>query len=284
MKRPGTHRAGDLAESMVEQAFVRNNWVVNRQYSDYGFDIFVQYLEPAGGANSALIQVKGLMSTPKWKDGSFTYRVERRYVQYWNLTPEPVYLCIVDIENSKIFATNALNIKVDPGDHVKSVPIPFTDASELSAYRFAELVSEVRRWWAIVRFLKMSYTSLGEDPTKQMIQTDRAGEILTSGLFGLVTTRAPLTQRQIERYIDLIHVGNTTETCVEIAQISGSLATMSPLDEVEIRNLVNAFVKKMGKERWRPPDLLKLVRALGNLGRSRPVSDGEWLTWMDVSA
>jgi hypothetical protein len=94
MKRPNTHKAGDLAENMVEQAFLRNNWIVNRQASDYGFDLLVQYLEPAGGANSALIQVKALMSTPKWKDGRFVYRLERRYVQYWNQAPEPVYLCI----------------------------------------------------------------------------------------------------------------------------------------------------------------------------------------------
>ena len=105
MKRPNTHKAGDLAENMVEQAFLRNNWIVNRQDSDYGFDLFVQYLEPASGTNSALIQVKALMSTPKWKDGRFVYRLERRYVQYWNLTPEPVYLCIVDIEASRIFTT-----------------------------------------------------------------------------------------------------------------------------------------------------------------------------------
>jgi len=111
----------------------------------------------------------------------------------------------------------------------------------------------------------------------------RADQILTSNLFGLVTTRDVPTNRQIERYIELVHAGHTTETCVELAQIGESLSGIPSLDEFEIRNLVNAFVHKWGDERWRPPDLLRLVRALGNLGRSRPVSDDEWLTWMDVA-
>ena len=289
MKRPETHRAGDLAENMVEQAFLRNNWIVNRQDSDYGFDLFVQYLEPAGGPNSALIQVKGLMSSPKWKDRRFAYRLERRYVQYWNLTPEPVYLCIVDIEASRIFANNTLHLDIDSNVHAKSVSIPIAETSELTAKRFGEIVSEVRGWWAPVRFLKARYSSSAIDPTKnRKLVVDElrgvpADQILTSNLFGLVTTRDEPTNRQIERYIELVHAGQTTETCAELAQIGESLSGMSSLDEFEIRNLVYAFIQKRSGERWRPPDILRLIRALGNLGRSRPVSDDEWLTWMDMA-
>jgi hypothetical protein len=296
MKRPETHKAGDLAENMVEQAFLRNNWIVNRQNSDYGFDFFVQYLDLVGGAISALIQVKALLSAIKWKHGRFVYRLERRYVQYWNQAPEPVYLCIVDIEASKIFVQNALHIDVESKAQAKSISIRFDETLELTETRFSQIVTEVRRWWAPVRFLKARYLLSGKDPTKdrrlmvnpsQQASRDMQGfpadKILTSDIFSLVTTRDPRTYQYIERYIELIHASHTTDTSIEIAQIAETLRDIPPLDEFEIRYIVNAFVQKPGNERTRPPDLLRLVRALGNLGRSRSVSDDEWLAWMDVS-
>ena len=190
MKRPDTHKAGDLAENMVEQTFLQNNWVVNRQDSDYGFDLFVQYLEHGGGANSALIQVKALMSAPKWKDNGFKYRLERRYLHYWNLTPEAclsLHCRHRDIEG--FFARNALHIEFDSNDDAKSVSIPFHEASELTENRFNEIVSEVRRWWAPLRFLKARYSPSGRDPADRKLITHelkglRADQILTSDVFG----------------------------------------------------------------------------------------------------
>jgi hypothetical protein len=111
MKRPPSHKAGDLAENLVAQAFLCSNWIVNSQSSDYGYDFFVQYHEPDGGAISALLQVKAVMSGIKrWRDNSFLYRLESRYAEFWIKTVEPVYLCIVDIPSERIFAVSGSDV------------------------------------------------------------------------------------------------------------------------------------------------------------------------------
>jgi hypothetical protein len=81
MKRPITHKVGDLTENLVEQAFLQSDWVVNSQSSDYGRDFFVEYFEPDGSTSSAFLQVKGLVSGIKrWRKSQFHYRLESRYI------------------------------------------------------------------------------------------------------------------------------------------------------------------------------------------------------------
>jgi hypothetical protein len=246
------------------------------------------------------IQVKGVMTKIRWKNGRFSYRLETRYVQHWNNTPEPVYLCIVDIEASRVFACNALHFDVASSSagkrksEARTMSIPIVETSELTETRFRQIVTEVLQWWILVRFLKGRYSSSGTDPTKRRrlipvpLQQDTRGfnadHILTSGIFGLVTTRSAWTAKNIERYIELVHAGQTKDTCVELAQIAQELRDMPPLSEDEIRNLVWEYVRTPVSKFLRPPKLLEIVKSLGTLGYSRPVSDEQWLTWMEVSA
>lgn len=288
MKRPDSHKAGDLAENLVEQAFLRHNWIVNAQSSDYGYDFFVQYHEPDGGAISALLQVKALMSGIKrWRDNSFLYRLESRYAEFWVKTVEPVYLCIVDIPTGRIFAVSGLDVWAAVSKNMarQTSAIPIPERAELNSNRFVKILAEVRDWWVPIRFVmgRFFQPSTPGLTTYQVLvgsQGLTADQILTSDMFDLVSTRDAHTTELIYCYLEIFLSTSGSEAESERENIETELRTISKLDEHEIRRWVQEAIRKFKDELWTPHRLLELIKALDRLGRPRPTKDDEWLAWL----
>ncbi len=160
MKRPKSHKAGDIAENTVAGAFLRDGWVVNSCASDYGYDFLIQRLEGSEGKPLfAFLQVKGTAQHLVIEaDGTFSFVFEVDHLVYWDKTPIPVYVCIVEIESSTVYVFNAGEAVValqrrlgDDWSNARTRSVTVEAASALDMRRASEVLEEVDDYWKQTR-------------------------------------------------------------------------------------------------------------------------------------
>ncbi len=278
-----SQKAGDLAENLVSVAFVENDWIVNPQASDYGYDFFVQHMEPDGGAISALLQVKALLAPIRAKGMEFfRYSLEVRYLDYWSRAPEPTYLCVVEVPTRDMFVVSVKGLVDERAQRVgkdwdstksRSIRVPL--GAKLTTVRFSQILDEVRAWWAPILFLR-GYGPIPTSPPSPDVAIELVAvpsgltvdEPLRSDLFGLVPARSPHTAKLISRYCELVTGGAAAGAAKEHREIEDELPEMPPLDEGEIKRWVEETVRLMPSP-WSPPQLLELIKALGTICDNR---------------
>lgn len=162
MQRPRSHQAGELAENLVERLFIADGWIANKLQRDYGFDFLIQRLPDEESSDSAFafLQVKGTdKQLLPLGDRSFSFSFDVADLVYWQKSPIPVYLVIVELLTARAFV---LEVKVIAGFLETQLGEPCTFNTSRSfdvpgealytAQRGIEIIRDVKNYWNVVRF------------------------------------------------------------------------------------------------------------------------------------
>src|SRR5258708_4329041 len=105
MTRPDAHRIGDVGEAIVEKAFLKAGWIMNRLHRDYGFDFMAQYVrwrQPTWAY--AFVQVKSVEAPLELnRDGAIPFSVAVNHAANWASAPVPAFLAICEIISERVF-------------------------------------------------------------------------------------------------------------------------------------------------------------------------------------
>lgn len=168
--RPESHRVGDLAETLTQEAFLSSGWIVNRCLSDYGYDFFVMR-DPSEDSSPgfAFLQVKGHGGNAFGENSSLCHvQVKTRHLRQWYGCPVPVFLCIVHVPTRSVYVVSIKEVvgslRSEHGAEwasAKSRCIMVTTKHLFSPEVAARLLREIEHYWMIVRQAWLSSTAEG---------------------------------------------------------------------------------------------------------------------------
>lgn len=102
MKYDENNVIGDLGESIVGQAFLRNfRWPFRHQTVDLGVDGEVEVIDESGNATGRVIKVQVKAQAAPFGN-SHTIYVDRKHIEYWKNYALPVLVCAVSVATGEV--------------------------------------------------------------------------------------------------------------------------------------------------------------------------------------
>jgi hypothetical protein len=98
MKKPISHVIDEQAVEMFRAALPKDAWTIYDIKPDYGKDQKVELVE--GGDHTGLsfwVQVKGQKKVRRLRDGTVTFKLETKDLDYHTRLPAPMFLVVVDV-------------------------------------------------------------------------------------------------------------------------------------------------------------------------------------------
>ena len=156
MRRPKQHLSGELGENQVARLLLEQGWIVQKLYSDYGFDYLIQRTQDGEVTTDfAFIQVKTSQSSSSGL-GKIC-RVQTKHLKLWQESPIPCFIALVHLPAGHVYLLDCKavvqslgfnsTISVSP----RSFAVPFTPAAELDDERLRRLAGWVSAHWITVR-------------------------------------------------------------------------------------------------------------------------------------
>ncbi len=156
MNRPETHLTGELGELRAAQLFVEQGWVVNKLFSDYGFDLLVQrtrHLAVTG--DFALIQVKASRLRKSSSNDVYSLVMDAKDIVHWRSVSIPAFLVVVNVASGEIFLldchTLARKIEIETKPERRRCTIKFSRANLVSIEVMTQLSHDVAAFWCKLR-------------------------------------------------------------------------------------------------------------------------------------
>lgn len=166
MKRPESHRTGDLGEIRTTQLFAEYGWIVTKVQSDYGIDLIIQRTEgQLVTGDFALVQVKA--TRRPFGGGAASISLSRRHLDLWQAISIPTFLAVVDVPTNEAFILDchALSLQLtqgrqangsNPNTHTVTIP----QAALIEIKRMEELSRCVQVFWARIRQARKTHTAI----------------------------------------------------------------------------------------------------------------------------
>jgi Domain of unknown function (DUF4365) len=159
MRRPESHRTGELGEVRAIQILTEFGWIVGKLQPDYGFDLLIQRThEEAVLADFALVQVKASRG-PKASRSGYAAKVliGSDHLELWKSVAIPSFLVLVMLPAADIFVLDChallgqLSEMKRRGPNPRRVSIAVPEATRVSTERMLELDSAVKNFWTQIR-------------------------------------------------------------------------------------------------------------------------------------
>lgn len=300
-KRTRAHVLENLSRQYVEGIFPPE-WICRQVEDDYGIDLRVEIV--TGDQVTGLefsIQLKATDHL-KTSGDDVLHRCKVSTAEYFLHRLEAVMYVVYDAQEKIAYwlwmqpYPNRLDAARSGWRDQKTVGIRIPRSNRLTRENLSAIASDVEvRRKRIQPFLSLfgpeeipkdtplpSLFGPIEVSKAAPVSGGNANQILSSQLFGLISTRDHSTTQRILRYYELALRQCTREEMIELRELERHLTDIPSLDEMEIRNFVWHTVSGLPHELGEvmESDLLALRDRLRMLGKQHPKTDALWLNWL----
>ena len=144
MKRPESHRIGELGEIRAMQLFTEAGWIARRLQPDYGMDLLVERTDDSGPTGEvAFVQVKATARDLLARAGVVRYRPDAKTRRCLSESRLPALLLVVDLAQSKEYVSTCLGKALPP---IEQEGISLSEASGAGISRASGCVQEFWNW------------------------------------------------------------------------------------------------------------------------------------------